>query len=416
MDIDICERCMGRVVVLGGGVAGWGVLRALGGVAELERILVTADPSEPGCVSRYADRVLISPHPGRDETAFVDFLLKRGPAWSGALLLETGDYFAEVVSRHKMELARYYRTAVADWPVLQRFLRKSGLAELAASCGVRTPRSFPAGTVEEFQRAAVQVRYPCIVKPVESHRFVSRYGVKNFEVRTATELEVAWRRCEQDGLEVIVQEVIPGGDDRMERLHTYVTADGRLSAGLFHRKLRQHPPGFGVMRVGCSTMRNPEVEQLARRLLVAGGYRGFASVEFKRDPRDNQLHLIEINVRMPRSILLGVRAGLNFPLLIYRDLVEGRHLEETGYAVNTYWIELMPELYYLLVRRGEESWTWQQWIRPYLARRKVFGDWDWRDPRATLCQIRRGWRRHCSRPAGPSVEGRMQGSLAGAKF
>ena len=43
-------------------------------------------------------------------------------------------------------------------------------------------------------------------------------------------------------------------------------------------------------------MHEPEVEPLGFRLLKSMGYHGIASVEFKRDPRDGQFKLMEVNM------------------------------------------------------------------------------------------------------------------------
>ncbi|GAJ20505.1 unnamed protein product [marine sediment metagenome] len=58
---------------------------------------------------------------------------------------------------------------------------------------------------------------------------------------------------------------------------------------------------FGVGRVGISTERNEEVELLAERLMSKANYQGYFSIEFKKDLKDNQLKLMEVNVRMPRN-------------------------------------------------------------------------------------------------------------------
>jgi predicted ATP-grasp superfamily ATP-dependent carboligase len=229
---------------------------------------------------------------------------------------------------------------------------------------------------------------------VNSHLFVSRYGVKNFEIADNESLSDRFSRCATDGMDVVVQEIIPGPDSRLERLQTYVNSKGRLSAHFFHNKLRQHPPTFGVMRVGFSTGRNPEVEALAERLLAHGGYRGYASIEFKRDPRDEQLKLIEINVRMPRSGLLAVAAGVNFPWIIYKDLVENEQLYVDSYAEGQYWIDTLPDLMHLIVNpSGEQHGSLREYLGPYCAPRRTHAVYDRRDMRPFLRQLARGMRR-----------------------
>ena len=48
----------------------------------------------------------------------------------------------------------------------------------------------------------------------------------------------------------MVQESIPGGDEELYTVGSYIAADGAV-LGLFSgRKLRQSPPGIGTCRVG----------------------------------------------------------------------------------------------------------------------------------------------------------------------
>ena len=46
-------------------------------------------------------------------------------------------------------------------------------------------------------------------------------------------------------------------------------------------------------------------------------------VEFKKDPRDGQCKLMEINPRFWGSLELSVLSGVNFPYLLYRMETEG---------------------------------------------------------------------------------------------
>ena len=250
---------MNKVIVVGCGTGGLAIIRGLSLFKEVEIIALAHAPSEIGCFSRYVRQSFHCPHPGREEAAFIEFLLSHGEQWKGALLIEAGDYMAVAVSRHKQRLQQYYRTAITDWPILKRFIEKSDLYQLAAECGVPYPKTFHPQTMEQLETVCDLIPYPCILKPVNSHVFFSRYGVKNLEATDRASLIRGFQRCLSDQLDVVVQEVIPGPDSCLERLETYVNSKGRFSARFFVNKLRQHPPKFGVMRVGYSVARNEEV-------------------------------------------------------------------------------------------------------------------------------------------------------------
>ena len=360
-----------KVIVLGCHVGGLGVIRALG-PHHCRIIAATYNKTDFAYVSRYVSERICLPHPRYEEEDFVDYLLEKGPEWNGSLILESEDVAAVALSKNKDRLSRYYRIASADWPVLKLFIEKKETYDLAASCGVPHPKTFTPASMEEFERDAEGLMYPCILKPVYSQEFVYRFNVKNFHVGDPDQLKEKLRLCLDENHPVMVQEIIPGPDTEIYRLQTYVNRKGKMSARFFNRKIRQNPPQFGVMRVGVSTDRNPDVEALTERLIRASGYRGFVNAEFRKDPRDGLLKLMEVNVRMPRTSWMAVSCGVNFPWIMYKDLVCNEQIYVQGYAVGKYWIELYSDLLNTLLRRKREDFTLADYIRPYLAKKKAF--------------------------------------------
>ncbi len=382
---------MPRVIVIGCGVAGYAVIRAFAEQDDVEIIAMTHTHGEMGCASRYVSTVVHCPHPGRNEAAFIKFLLEGGTRWKGALIIESGDYMAVALSKHRQELSKYYRLVTPEWEMLRRYIEKDQLYALADECGVPCPLTYSLTSPRETEEIADQVRYPCILKPVNSVAFVSHFGKKNISVGDQHALICEFKKCFDAGLNVVVQEVIPGPDSALERLQTYVDTNGRLSARFFNNKLRQNPPQFGVMRVGFSTARNPEVEVLAERLLKHGHYRGYASIEFKRDARDGKLKLMEVNVRMPRNGMLAIASGVNFPWHIYSDLVKNQQLYLEDYTFGLYWIELLPELLNMTANPyREKRYSWNEYMAPYRAKDKVFADFDRKDWKPFLRQVWNG--------------------------
>ena len=103
--------------------------------------------------------------------------------------------------------------------------------------------------------------------------------------------------------------------------NAYVS-DGRPAVEVTAQKLRLSPPQMGFPRVVVSK-EVPEVIEPGRQLLSAMGFHGFANIEFKKDPRDGTYKLMEVNGRHNNSGMLSVRAGVNFPWIMYRHLVQG---------------------------------------------------------------------------------------------
>ena len=124
-------------------------------------------------------------------------------------------------------------------------------------------------------------------------------------------------------LDVMVSEIIPGADSDLYHYRSYIDSQGSILAEMCTKKLRQHPPGFGVACVSKTIPMIHEIRQLALKLLRHFAYQGESSVEFKLDNRNNRYNLMEINIRPVLPELHFVAAGINFPFITYLDLVEG---------------------------------------------------------------------------------------------
>jgi predicted ATP-grasp superfamily ATP-dependent carboligase len=365
-----------KVIVIGCSLTGYAVIRALADM-DIYIIAITYEKRDVAQLSRYVSEVMHSPSPD-DEEGFVQCLLQNIDRWSGALLLETGDSAAIALSKNKERLSKYYRIATPDWDVLNIFIEKEKTYALAKQFDIPHPKSIPLSGVENI-RTISDILYPCILKPVLSSPFTSKFHTKNFEVNNDAELREKFKLCQDAGLSMILQEIIPGPDDNIYKMQGYINSQGRLVGKFFYRKLRQHPPQFGIARVGISTYRLPEVERLTEELLTRANYRGYFSNEFKLDPRDGLLKLIENNCRMPRSGMLATACGINFPWLIYEDLVLNQQSDITKYKVGTYWIDFWTDLYNSLFRRKKEDIRLRDYLGPYFARNKVFSDLDFKD-------------------------------------
>ena len=360
-----------KVLVIGCCLTGYAVIRALC-QQDIHIVAVTyAEERDVAHLSRYVSEVARSPVPESEEE-FVNYLIGNADRWGGALILETADRVAVILSKYKKELSKYYRIATPDWDVLSVFVEKEKTYALAKDLGIPHPKSLYLD-LEDVQEVS-DVLYPCILKPVRGFEFAAQFQRKNFQVNDETDLKDKLKLCRDARLPMILQEIIPGSDENLYKMQGYINSKGETVGKFFYRKLRQNPPRFGIARVGVSVERYPEVEKLTDKLLHHTNYRGYFSNEFKLDPRDKQLKLIENNCRMPRSGMLATTSGVNFPWLMYQDLVLDIQADVTQYQTGTYWIDLWSDAYNLVTSRDEDKVSLRDYIAPYLARDKVFSD------------------------------------------
>jgi len=369
---------MNRVLIIACDVGAVGVVRALKD-ADAKRIALSYEKTDCAITSRYFDEVVQIPHPALQEEEFIHFLMEKGSQWKGALLLECDDNSAVSVARHRDKLETYYRILTPRWEILRNFIEKYRAWKIALEAGVPHPKTLMPKSLEELRNELSEITYPCLIKPVRMHEFITVFGVKNFEVQNESELLQRFELCLKEKQDVMVQQIIQGTEFNLYKMHGYINSKGDLVNPFFWRKVRQNPPIYGVVRVGVSTDRNTIVEAQAKKLMKAAGYRGFFSAEFKMDAADNQLKLIEVNIRMPRANFLPTGCGVNFPRTIYRDLVEDVQENIQEYRKDVYWVELTSDILNALFRWRKERFSPAQYIRPYFSSH-VFAVWSIRDP------------------------------------
>jgi predicted ATP-grasp superfamily ATP-dependent carboligase len=291
------------VVVGVGWVAGLAAIRSLGR-AGLRVLAVDNRPGALGFRSRYAE-----PHvaPAREGADYVRFLAALGDG----VVFPTHDDDLATIARYRERL--HFTCPFPGWDVLGAAQDKREQVAAAARTGVPVPH-----TAEE---PTDEMGFPVLVKPAHAPEFRRRFGVKAFRCENRAELDAAFERA--NDFRPLVQEWIPGGDETLYTLGSYVAEDGR-PLGLFSgRKLRQTPRSIGTARVAEAVWVD-EVVDRGLALLRELGLWGISQVEFKRDPRDGKFKLIEVNPRLWEWHGLAASCGVDLPLIAYHDVTGGR--------------------------------------------------------------------------------------------
>lgn len=198
------------------------------------------------------------------------------------------------------------------------------------------------------------------------------------EATTAAEVHKAFELAAGAGLEVMMQEIIPGPDAAGVNYNSYI-ADGKAVAEFTARKVRNSPTRWGSPRVTVSE-RVEEVMEPGRRLLGAIGYEGFSCTEWKRDERDGVYKLMEVNGRHNLSSRLAVRTGVDFPWIEYNHKLNGVLPDPIeGFEEGRYWIDFLRDMGTSVRERRSEGYSLADYARPYL-RRQCHAHWSWKDP------------------------------------
>jgi predicted ATP-grasp superfamily ATP-dependent carboligase len=156
-----------------------------------------------------------------------------------------------------------------------------------------------------------------------------------------------------------------------------VTPDGTRRGEMVAEKRRIYPPRFGV---GSYAVTSARTDALAagRDVVERLGYRGFASVQLKRDSRDGRLYLVEINLRLPLILEIAIRAGRSFPFYYY-CICLGMDFAEPPLRVGQTWMSLSRDVHSMRTYAREGTASWVHWCWDWL-RQPAFPVFRWDDP------------------------------------
>lgn len=314
------------------------------------------------------------------------FLL--GPASDylrGAVLLVCSDEAIDLVVRNYAALSARFRLEPSKGEVKRVLLDKLETYRAAQAAGIPTPRFWRFETVAELRGAAGDLPYPVIIKPLKSQDF-EVFGRKYLFARDQADLLDQFGRVTRQGIETVVMEFIPGPDDLLCSYNAWIDEAGEARLAFTKRIVRRYPVNMGI---ACChvTDRNPEVAEMGLRFFRHVGLVGFGNIEFKRDPRDGQLKIIECNARFTASDCLAVASGVEFGLFSYL-WATGRppNAPQPAYRPGRrLWLPL-EDLHAMRALRRQGALTLGGWLaslRPPIMT-PLF---DWRDPEPALREV-----------------------------
>lgn len=291
-------------------------------------------------------------------STLVDFAERRE---TSPVLYLTNDDYIEALTPHARRLQEHFRMTTDLTGVAGRFLDKAEFYRICEGAGVDLPKTFWPDDEDDVRAISDEVAYPAIVKPARGHRLRDAMGGDKVAVaESADELLRHYAELAEIDPRLLVQEVVPGGEDRIVVAGCYLDSASRVRAMFVGRKLRQYPHDFGSASLAESCA-HPEVAALSRDFLRDVGFVGLCGTEFKVDPRDGRPKMIEINPRLTLWMGLTRAAGVDLPLVAYRDAVQAE-LPETRQENGVRWTYLARDLQTSLRYLKTGRLTFRSWI------------------------------------------------------
>jgi predicted ATP-grasp superfamily ATP-dependent carboligase len=248
------------------------------------------------------------------------------------------DEALEFLSANRAQLEPHVRLLVPERELLRDLVDKSRFQALTERFGLPVPR---ARVLNVDSSDALDLRFPVVLKPYP-HRNVRWAAIagseKALRVADRAQFLAVWGSLKREGIDVVAQELVPGGEDRVVSHHVYVDPSGAVAGEFTGRKIRTSPSERG-MSTALITTDDPAVAELGREIVRRLGLKGVAKLDFKR-AADGTLHLFEVNPRFTLWVHAGAVAGVNLPALVYADLTGRPRPAPTRARPGVRWVAL----------------------------------------------------------------------------
>jgi predicted ATP-grasp superfamily ATP-dependent carboligase len=272
----------------------------------------------PTFSSRWCQRGYVAPsYEGHNTGPFLLYLLQLLDYTNARVLIASSDGTLALIREHRETLEQRVRIALAKEPALSVAINKDQTLEIAERLGLGVPRSAMLEAASEVSAALREVGLPAVVKPIESWLW-GENGQPAVRlicqlVTTPEEARKAVAELTSYGGKVLFQQFLSGSRESISFLY----AKGEVYARFAQWARRTQPPLGGTSVYRQSISLPEDIACQAERLVRAIELEGYSEIEFRRD-RAGKAYLMEINPRLSASVEVAVRAGVDFPYLLYQ--------------------------------------------------------------------------------------------------
>ena len=338
-------------------------------------------------LSKYCSNLILVPSMAREKeyAAAVEKIVKK---IKFDALFPIFEWSLIPISKNRDRIGRYVRIPIASHEAILRCYDKLSTLKLAMEKDVPVPKTYLVHNLSELRKVAEKITYPAVVKPRWSMVWQGdkAYYRRGGFVNSPEELIATYISIHRYFPFPMIQEYVPGINFSVAALYN----KGRPRAFCCIKVYRAWPPTGGNSCYRESVELDNEMRVFSERLLGALDWHGIAEVEFRLDARDNVPKLMEINPRFWGSLCVAIKAGVDFPYMLYRIAVDGDINGVFSYKIGVKGRYLEQELLYIISMlfqgktfnpsvKGERLKVLMNWLRFYEP--GLFYDlFEWGDP------------------------------------
>jgi predicted ATP-grasp superfamily ATP-dependent carboligase len=267
---------------------------------------------------------------------------------------------------------------------VNKMMDKRRFAALAEALRLPVPVTHAPRSLEAVESLSRTVDYPVVLKPSHPTAWMrpgleaSIARAKALVINEPAELMRVCCLIAPHGLDVLLQDYVPGSDDLHYSVHAFISRSGQVEQVATTRKWRTFPVQVGT---GChvETVSMPDLEAEAADILALLKLRGMVVMNFKRDVRTGCFMLLEVNPRLSCNSLLLTRAGFNLPWRVYREACGRPVTEPVVWRAGMRYLSAKADFraFRVLARKGRMGWS--EYLRSVLRPGMVYRAFDLSD-------------------------------------
>lgn len=288
-----------------------------------------------GFFSKYCDDKLVYPNPKKEEEKFMETILGCVKNGDYDVLFPVADNCLKAIIKNREQLEKYIKIALPANETFMKGYDKGNTLKIAGENGIPFPETY--FNLEELYENQEKLNYPLVVKPRISSGSRGLKICYSFGGVIST-----YKKLRENFGDLLVQEYIPyKGEIGVYSLFNF---DSEPRAVTVQQRIRSYPVSGGpsTLRKTVKNETSKEAIEIGFKLLKAMNWSGVGMVEFRIDGRDGSLKLMEVNPRFWGSLQLSILAGVDFPYVLYRLIMDGDVESALDYKDEVYCRWLLP--------------------------------------------------------------------------
>ncbi len=298
-----------------------------------------------GKFSRYPSRRFTYASPLTEPATFMDDIDREIKALDYEVLFPMELSTLILLSRRRQRFSPHVLFPFAPHQILLKAASKISTTNAARELGISVPKTSRINQATDCKELTANLRLPVVLKPD-----IGEGGRGLFYCHDQKELDTALTAIHQSEERYLAQEVVAEEGYGLG-VSILMDENQNVLASFTHKRLREYPVKGGPSSLRQATMHD-QAERDAVSLLKKMKWQGVAMVEFKVDRKSNKAYFLEVNPRFWGSLPLAIKAGVDFPVLLYKWAM-GQSFPRPESQIGLQMRNLLPgDLLHFIGKRG----------------------------------------------------------------